>query len=42
MKYEIITDDRDHKVLADVFEDPQAWLQKITDMEVAKRRRTLW
>ena len=30
----------DHQVMADIFEDPEAWLQKILDIEVAKRRKT--
>ena len=41
MDYKITGSDLDHKVMADIFEDPQEWLQKIYNTEVAKRRKNL-
>jgi hypothetical protein len=41
MDYIIKGNDIDHKVMADVFEDPQVWLQNLYNIEVAKRRKNL-
>lgn len=41
MIYELNISELDHKVLSNIIEEPQLWLQQILDSEIAKRRRNL-